>query len=71
MVTDAIEQPASKRYRLFYRVGYHFFLVSLRYKRIKQFRSPGAMNARHGVPGSPAICSPLYPRLVLSPCYQD
>ena len=41
-------------------------LVSLRYERIKQFQSPSTMNARHGVPGLPAINSPLYPRLVLS-----
>ena len=71
MVTDTIEEPVSLGCWLFYRVGYHLFLVSLRYKRIKQFRSPGAMNAQHGVPGSPAIYSPLYPRLVLSLCYQD
>ena len=34
-------------------------------------KSPGAMDAQHSAPGSPAIYSPLYPRLVLSPCYQD
>ena len=68
MATDMIEEPASSS---FYCVGYHFFLVSLRYKRIEQFQNPGTMNAQHGVPGSLTIYSPLYPRLVFSLCYQD
>ena len=63
MVTEMVEELVCW---LFYCIGYHFFLVSLRYERIEHFQSPSAINTRHGIPGLPAIYWPLYPCLVFS-----